>query len=405
MPAGYKGVSLIIVTLNIRGEWMPYPLGSMLQRPIKVKKINLAHHLGIYVGDNKVIHFGYPSETIINKTDLNTFSDEQKITVKQYPADENHAERVCKVAKILLETPNNNYNEKYNILLNNCEDFVRECYGKNSYLIMDQWENIRGNIGQTTTKTSGHIFNEIGAAARQLGTSQVAKNALGKSAGVSARASIKATVKAAHNTQVGKKAIETIAKNAVGKNIYGGAAINNVSKLARGNAVVGTVTTVVLTGPDIYRAMFDKSVSWKQVSKNLVSNGAMVAGGIGGWAGGAALGTAIFPGVGTIIGGLAGSIAAGTLAERASKATMDLIHEDDSKLMFSLVQKELIKLCEEFQFTEKQFLDDLMPKVTDKMDTKWLREMYRSGTTNSKRSQFAYAQCKGICSEITSDLQ
>lgn len=199
---------------------MSYPKGAMLQRAIRIKGVNIAQHLGIYIGGGEVIHFGYPAENTITKTSLKEFSSGEEVIVKQYPNDDSHRESICKTAKILLKTPRNTYNEKYNIFLNNCEDFTRKCYGDNHHLIMDQWENIRGTIGQSTTKTAGHILNGVGTAAREMGSSQVARHILGKSAGVGARGAIKGVVKAAHNTQAGKAAIETIAKNALGKNVY-----------------------------------------------------------------------------------------------------------------------------------------------------------------------------------------
>ncbi|MCK5810071.1 MAG: lecithin retinol acyltransferase family protein [Cocleimonas sp.] len=383
---------------------MSYQKGSMLQRSIKIKNIKIANHMGIYIGENEVIHFGYPMDDKIIKTSLKEFSDGEIITVKQYPDNDVHAEKICKIAEVLLEAPKNTYNKKYNIFLNNCEDFSRECYGNDSHLVMDQWESIRGNLGEKSTKTSAHLLNSAATIARELGTSPAAKNLISKSAGISTRRAIKGGVKAVYNSSVGKKAIESIAKNALGKSVYGGAAINNVSKVARGNVVVGTITTVALTGPDLYRAMFDKSVSWKQVSKNFASNGAMVAGGMGGWAGGAALGTAIFPGVGTIVGGLVGSIAAGTVAEKVSKKAMDYLHEDDSQQMLSLVQEELVKLCDEFQLTEEEFKKQLMPEIEKMVDEKWLREVYKSGSCDAERTEFINSQCYGICSELKNKM-
>jgi hypothetical protein len=378
---------------------MPYPKGTMLQRAIVIGNATIAKHLGIYIGNEEVVHFGYPAADLIVKTSLSAFSDGKKIFVKQYPDSEHHGDHICKVASYLLHTPANTYNEKYNIFFNNCEDFCRECYGNASYLKMDQWEAIRGKVGETTAKTTAHSVNTVGIAARQTATSAVAKNAIGKSAGVAARTAIKGTVKSAYNTQLGKTAIEAIAKTSLGKSVYGGAAINNVSKLARGNAFVGAVTTIALTGPDFYRAMIDKSVSWQQLSKNFVTNGSMVAGGVGGWAGGAALGTAILPGVGTIVGGLAGSIIAGTLAEKASKVALDYLREDDSKLMLDLVREELVKLCLEFQISEDIFSNGLMPRIAKMLTPVWLREMYKSGSSDSARSNFAYSQCKGVFHE------
>ncbi|MCD4718483.1 MAG: lecithin retinol acyltransferase family protein [Desulfobacula sp.] len=382
---------------------MTFPKGAMLQRPIKTLKMKTANHIGIYIGNNEVIHFGYPAANKILKTSLSGFAGSsiniKSITQKQSPDNEKHGKNICKNAALLLNTKENEYNKKYSILLNNCEDFARACYG-NVFIVNDQWEDIRGGTGEVLSKLSGHASNTVGKVARQMGNSAMAKNAIGKSAGVTARSTIKSAVKVAHKTAVGKKAIQSVAKASLGKSVYGGAAINNVSKLARGNAVVGTVTTVALTGPDFYRALFDKSVSWKQVAKNLATNGAMVAGGIGGWAGGAALGSPLGP-VGALGGALIGSIVASTAAKKVAKSGLDILHTDDSKKMKKLVENASIKLGTEFKFTKSEF-ELLIEFLKGKMDVKWLREVYKSGKTDSERAKFAYSQCRGMCYEIRS---
>lgn len=67
-----------------------------------------------------------------------------------------------------------------------------------------------------------------------------------------------------------------------GSNIYGAAAMNNVSKLLRGNIVTGVVTTLVLSSADFGR-LFNGKVSGAQVFKNVTTTASAVAGGTGGW--------------------------------------------------------------------------------------------------------------------------
>lgn len=387
---------------------MSFQKGAMLQRPIIIKGHKFADHIGIYIGNNKVIHFGFPVGTKIIKTSLEEFAEGgggiNSVSVKEYAVNEEHQEIICENAELLLSIQENGYNEKYNLFWNNCEHFARECYqtDNNGCISYSQWENIRGDVGENVSKIMGKTINAIGTMARELSTSPVAKEAIGKSAGIAARSVIKGTVKTVYKSPLGKQAIKSIAKSATGKTIHGGAAINSVSKVARGNAVVGTVTTIALTGPDLYRAIFDKSVSWQQVTKNFATNGAMVAGGIGGWAGGAAIGTAIFPGVGTVVGGLIGSFSLSYVSEEVSKKALDFLHEDDSVKMMALVQEELVKICSELELAEDEVENIVMPAVENKMDTKWLREMYKSGPTDTKRAEFAYSQCRGICLDAMS---
>lgn len=114
----------------------------------------------------------------------------------------------------------------------------------------------------------------------------------------------------------------------LGKAVYGSAAVNHVAKLLRTNVVTSAVTTVVISAPDFYRAAISGSVSWAQFSKNLMVNGAGVAGGAGGWMGGAAVGAAVgsaFPVVGTAIGGFVGGML-GTMASGAAASAGSTVH-------------------------------------------------------------------------------
>ena len=134
--------------------------------------------------------------------------------------------------------------------------------------------------------------------------------------------------------QMGPKAAAWLANGLrSGNNIYGIAAVNNVSKLLRGNIVTGVVVTLALSSVDFVR-MFDGRVSGAQVFKNVTTTAASVAGGTGGWMGGAAAGAAIgsaFPIIGTaaggIIGGILGGFAGGTAASTVASGVMDAFIE------------------------------------------------------------------------------
>ncbi len=184
--------------------------------------------------------------------------------------------------------------------------------------------------------------------------------------------------------QMGPKAAAWLANGLrSGNNIYGIAAVNNVSKLLRGNIVTGVVVTLALSSVDFVR-MFDGRVSGAQVFKNVTTTAASVAGGTGGWMGGAAAGAAIgsaFPIIGTaaggIIGGILGSFAGGTAASTVASGVMDAFIEDDAKEMLAKVEHVFGQLAEDYLLTEKEakvvideFQQHNMP------DT--LRDMYAS---------------------------
>ena len=134
-----------------------------------------------------------------------------------------------------------------------------------------------------------------------------------------------------------------------------GGAINHVSKLLRSNAVTASATAVVSCGPDFYRAAIDKSISWRQFTKNSAVNAAGAAGGWGGWVGGAAAGAAVgsaIPIVGTavggFVGGVIGALSLGAVTSGVTKSIADELVEDDDDFLGRVLQAErdadLVKL-------------------------------------------------------------
>jgi len=206
----------------------------------------------------------------------------------------------------------------------------------------------------------------------------------------------RSSVRAISGNTVGREAIQRIAAGSLGKAVYGAAAVNHVSKLLRSNAVTATIATVATTTPDFYRAAFDRSISWRQFSKNLSINLAGVAGGTAGWAGGAAAGAAagsVVPGIGTaagaVIGGIAGALAGGLGGASAAKAVADKVVDDDSMDLLGILREEIESLALDYLLTEdevKQISDHMKKTVT----LKWLRKMFKEGRSSkgneSKRS-------------------
>ncbi len=209
-------------------------------------------------------------------------------------------------------------------------------------------------------------------------------------------------VRSVAQTQLGRKFVSSVASASLGKAVYGAAATNHVAKLLRTNAVTAAVTTVVISAPDFYRAAFHGSISWAQFSKNLVVNGAGVAGGAGGWmagaAGGAALGTAV-PGIGTAIGafvgGVIGAFAAGTAASAASKFVLDGLVEDDAKEMVRLLADCLAPVASDYLLSESE-VKELIQAVKLRVTGKFLRDMYAC----PDRQAFVYDQFSPVAELI-----
>lgn len=185
--------------------------------------------------------------------------------------------------------------------------------------------------------------------------------------------------------KMGAKAASVIAnsmRNATSP-IYGAAAMNNVSKLLRGNIVTGVITTAVLSSVDVFR-LIDGRISGSQAFKNIANTASSVAGGTGGWMAGAAAGAAMGSAIpiigniaGGIIGGLAGSLLGGTLANTASNAILDEFIEDDAKSMSKILEKTLQGLVLDFIMTEPEinFVINEIEKINFGHE---LREMYAS---------------------------
>lgn len=191
-------------------------------------------------------------------------------------------------------------------------------------------------------------------------------------------------VKTAYKTKVGKKLISKLASASLGKTVGGQAAINHVAKLGRTNAVSGAVSTVVMAGPDFYRAAFARNISWKQFGKNIAVNGAGVAGGAGGWAGGAMAGAAlgsVVPIVGTaagaVVGGIVGSLGGGFLASKGTQMALDKVVDDDAVSLSKHMPEWLTPLAEDFLLSEEE-VKALCQRIGPKLNGDFWKALYQS---------------------------
>lgn len=190
-------------------------------------------------------------------------------------------------------------------------------------------------------------------------------------------------MKAVSHTNLGRQAIHRIAAGSLGRPVYGGAAINHVSKLLRSNTITAIATTAVITTPDFYRAAFDGSISWRQFTKNLSVNSAGVVGGVGGWMGGAAVGgiagspvPVIGTAVGVVAGGIVGALGGGVLGSIAARAAADRIVEDDWKRLVKVLQDAIKELASEYMLTEDE-VEHIASTVRKTVNRKWLRRMFK----------------------------
>ena len=190
--------------------------------------------------------------------------------------------------------------------------------------------------------------------------------------------SIRNSVKAISRTPGGREVARRIATVSLGKSVAGAAAVNYVSRLLRTNAITAAVAAVVTSTPDFYRAIFKRSISWRQFAKNTSINAAGVVTGTTGWIGGAAIGSA-FPGIGTVagglVGGIVGSLGAGIGGTTAAKFFANKFVKDDSERLIKLLQQEIEQLASEYVLTEDEF-EYVFTKINEKVNPNWLRRMF-----------------------------
>ena len=238
--------------------------------------------------------------------------------------------------------------------------------------------------GQSTKDAMrGALASALGTGGTTLIIGVVSAQLLRTRAAAIGAVTVRNGMKSVSHTNVGRQAIHRIAAGSLGKPVYGAAATNHVAKLLRSNAITSIAATAVITAPDLYRAAFDGSISWRQFTKNLSVNAAGVAGGVGGWMGGAAVGGAAgsaIPIVGTaagaVIGGIVGALGGGVVGSRAAKGAADGIVNDDSERLITALQDEIQELAFEYMLTEDE-IEHIASTVRNTVNQKWLRRMFK----------------------------
>lgn len=172
-----------------------------------------------------------------------------------------------------------------------------------------------------------------------------------------------------------------------GAPIYGKAAMNNVAKLLRNNAVTSAVMTVVLSTKDISHA-FQGKISGAQLFKNITTT---TGGIVGGTAGGAAAGKLfakyalkpldlIVPGAGkaaeftvTIVGAAAG----GTVGGSATNAVVGRFIEDDAVKMVRIIEASFRQQAQEYMLSREE-LDIVLDDLRHALEGETLLDMFAS---------------------------
>lgn len=164
-----------------------------------------------------------------------------------------------------------------------------------------------------------------------------------------------------------------------GGSLYDTAAETLATKFFRGNVVTGIATTIAVSAGDIVN-IFRGRISTAQLFKNVVNNGAGVAGGIGGAIYGAAAGSVV-PVVGTFIGGVVGGFIGSSAAEKISHTVTDKFIEDDSKAMIQILEDEFKIVAVDFLLSKDE-VKKVVKRLSKKLDGGKIRDMYASDNRN-----------------------
>ena len=174
----------------------------------------------------------------------------------------------------------------------------------------------------------------------------------------------------------GKISSSGLAKSKLGKAV-------KLDKVNGRQVIGGTVTAVVVYGPDILKACSGK-ISGKQLIKNSTVNTAGLVG--------AALGTAIpIPVVGSMIGGAVGSFIA--------KKIMDNFIEDDAVVMFKIMREEFLDIVMLYSFNKEEFEEIVSATIGNSEMSKVLQAMYQSGTPKDYADALINAEVQSVLSK------
>lgn len=164
-----------------------------------------------------------------------------------------------------------------------------------------------------------------------------------------------------------------------GAKIHGQAAMNNVSKLLRNNAVTSAVMTVVLSAKDIGYA-FQGKISGAQLFKNITTTAGGMAGGTAGFLLGRFALNVIAPGAGEIVGiavSMAGAAAGGAASGAATNAVVGKFIEDDAVKMTRIIEGVFCNQAQEYMLTQEE-LDIVLEDLKRELSGEALLDMFAS---------------------------
>lgn len=236
-------------------------------------------------------------------------------------------------------------------------------------------------------------------------TQQFLRTSIGRSAAASTFAFSKRIIDKLYKNVKFKKIIDKLATFLKGKMLSGAAAKNTIIKFLRTNIVTISVSSCVMSIPDLYKLLTHK-ISGKQFFKNTyVSCSGILAGSFGAMGGlylGGIVGTVLGGGPGMIIGSKIGSFICSLLSSfgvtTLSKFIADCISEDDMVEMKRISTGVISELCDEWFISNDEF-ENIKNTLQDKMTQKWFQKMFQSSFSEAGRKKWVYQELNSIFEE------
>lgn len=173
----------------------------------------------------------------------------------------------------------------------------------------------------------------------------------------------------------GKISSSGLAKSKLGKAV-------KLDKVTGRQVIGGTVTAVVVYGPDILKACSGK-ISGKQLIKNSTVNTAGLVGAA----------------IGTSLGGPIGAMAGGALANFVAKKVLDKFVEDDAVVMFKIMREEFLDIVMLYSFNKEEFDEIVSATIGNPEMSKVLQAMYQSGTPKDYADALINAEVQSVLSK------
>lgn len=105
--------------------------GSIIKRDLDGAAGLAFSHVGIYVGEGKVIHFDGEilgdRDARVREVSLAQFTKGRPLKLSAEPRSQKHGSAVVAEARRILRSPST-WNGTYNFAIRNCEDFAQHCY-------------------------------------------------------------------------------------------------------------------------------------------------------------------------------------------------------------------------------------------------------------------------------------